>query len=155
MPDVWACSVIVPQNVKDKPGVTREPPKKRTRAQEARAMKSGADVEAEIKSKAGKVFLDMFGGSGRVSTAMSSEHKRPAINLEIKEGYDLTQGPVQVSIIRCIRDQKVHGFHLAPPCSTFSRARRGRRCPKAGGGWPRALRCKEHPWGMQMAMSLK
>ena len=41
-----------------------------------------------------------------------------------------------------------HAIFLAPPCNTFSPARRGRRRGRGRGGWPRALRSKQYVWGL-------
>lgn len=110
-----------------------------------------AAVKAEIDEKSGKVYLDLFGGCGRVGECMSSSEGIPGVNLELNLGYDLTCPRVIDVVKDAITCGKVAAFFCGPPCSTFSRSRRGKRKAGSSKGWPRALRSKDHPAGLPVS----
>lgn len=106
-------------------------------------------AEIEEKTEEGRqVFMDLFGGCGRISEYMRSNEGMPAINLEILDGYDLTNPGIIQTIKTAIQEGRVGSFFCGPPCSTFSRSRRGKRRPGSKKGWPRALRSSTYPRGL-------
>eukprot|EP00959_Pyramimonas_sp_CCMP1952_P214525 4489476-Pyramimonas_sp.AAC.1 len=84
------------------------------------------------------VFLELFAGSERLLQAIL------ALTLSWGEAWDLARGReydlLMVSnlerLFRRLRRRRWWWIHMAPPCSTFSRARRP------------PLRSPDYPWGL-------
>jgi hypothetical protein len=101
---------------------------------------------SQARFRRAQVFLDLFGGCGRVS---KSWRRRGYATLcfEIGQGpeFDLCNPKVIQVILGWIRAGVVAGIWLATPCSTWSRARRG---PRDRRGPPPPLRSTQYPAGL-------
>lgn len=119
--------------------------------------KMAADFDEEMGRQSKSVFLDLFGGTGRVGkAAMLQQPSLGSLKLDINCGWDLTDADLVRSIIHAVRQGHVRALMLAPPCNTWSRARRGRRKSKSNRGWPLAVRNNANIWGLPAAdLSLK
>ena len=94
-------------------------------------------------------FLELFAGSGRLTETVK-KHAAVYIPQDIfdRKGkfvggeMDLTVSENQVRIRTLVRKQKVRWLHCAPPCKTFSRARRTDQWGSA-----EIFRSEEYPMG--------
>ena len=83
------------------------------------------------------VVLDLFAGHGGVTKALE-KLGRKALAVDVKYGseFDITLKSYYSWLCRIIRSGLVVAVMMAPPCTTFSRARRP------------PLRSSAHPWGL-------
>ena len=92
-------------------------------------------------------FVEIFGGSGRVSEAMSSLGYvvAPVLDLTNSKAYDISQTEMMRWIFHMLDSEAFRSLLLAPPCTTFSPAAfpavRSYKVPK---GWDR-----KHPKVLQ------
>ena len=108
-----------------------------------------------------KVFLDLFAGSARVASH-AQKVGLVSLALDIDTGYDLTDPDTVAAITRRIQKGEVLAVMLAPPCNSWSAARRGKQRivdSKNGKstrkvGWPRPLRSKAFIWGLHSQVQL-
>ena len=93
----------------------------------------------------GLIGLDLFGGTGSVSRAWRRMgHGSVLIDVSAHESLNINDVRLQRIILGWIRSRRVHMVFLAPPCSSWSRARRG----PPGGRMPQALRSKQSVMGL-------
>ena len=92
----------------------------------------------------GDIFLDLFGGVGRVGRKVSLAGCANCILLDIAFGFDLLAKGRVDDIIFCIRNGKVRGTMLAISCNSYSAATRA----PIGSRMPRRLRSREYPFGI-------
>lgn len=90
---------------------------------------------ARRASHARQVFLELFSGSGGVSRALAQNGPHAAIDVDIRQGVDLTHPSVKGLIRGWMRSRVVRGLWLGFPCTTWSNARRP------------ALRSRKELWG--------
>ena len=120
--------------------------------------KSDADFMREMDHRTAggkKVFLDLFAGSARVASH-AEKVGLVSLALDIDSGYDLTDPNIVTAILNAIRKGQVLAVMLAPPCNSWSSARRGKMRTVASKngqstrkvGWPRRLRSKAFIWGL-------
>ena len=118
---------------------------------------SDAEIVALLKAELGRelrrchrrrkqVFLDLFGGTAGVTAAIR-KLGYGCICFELTRGqqYDLTCRAVLKLVKGWISSGVVIGASVATPCSTFSRARRGKPAVPDSG---RIVRSRSHPWGI-------
>ena len=100
----------------------------------------------EAAGTTGLVALDLFGGTGGLARWWRSR-KIGAIILDmaVHPWLDLTSLAVQTTLIGWVRSRSVHFLLLAPPCASWSRARRG---PPGPTGPPAAIRSNQHVLGI-------
>ena len=84
------------------------------------------------------ILLDLFCGVGRVA-ASAEKLGFPALGLDINGGWDLTDDCILHVLLMAIASGLFAAVCLGLPCSSWSRARRGKGGKK---GWPRKLRSK-------------
>ena len=110
-------------------------------------------LKAELRRELGRccrrrkqVFLDLFGGTAGVTAAIR-KLGYGCICFELTRGqqYDLTCRAVLKLVKGWISSGVVIGASVATPCSTFSRARRGKPAVPDSG---RIVRSRSHPWGI-------
>ena len=92
----------------------------------------------------GDIFLDLFGGVGRVGRKVSLAGCCNSLLLDISFGFDLLARGAVSDITSYIRNGKVRGVMLAIPCNSFSAARRA----PIGSRMPRRLRSDDFPFGI-------
>lgn len=117
-------------------------------------MKTGEELRAAIMAVAmgAAVFLEIFSGSARLSSCMTSVGIA-AIGVDILQGYDLLRADIEAVIGELIKGGFIAGIWLATPCQGLGRARRGTPWKKrlAKGtqkGFPAAIRGRGHEWGL-------
>lgn len=94
------------------------------------------------------ILLDLFCGVGRVA-ASAEKLGFPALGLDINGGWDLTDDCILHVPLMAIASGLIAAVCLGPPCSSWSRARRGKGGKK---GWPRKLRSKTEIRGLTDAI---
>jgi len=120
--------------------------------------KSDVDFMREMDHRTAggkKVFLDLFAGSARVASH-AEKVGLVSLALDIDSGYGLTDPNIVTAILNAIRKGQVLAVMLAPPCNSWSSARRGKMRTVASKngqstrkvGWPRRLRSKAFIWGL-------
>ena len=119
-------------------------------------MKTAADFKQAMDSLlvGGRpILLDLFAGTCVVGTA-AEMHGWASLSMDILNGPDLTDKDMLDAIIAAINGGQVAAVMLAPPCNSWSSARRGKRNARtkdgklSNKGWPRALRSPNAPWGL-------
>ena len=90
-------------------------------------------------------LLDLFSGCGRVANAARArEYLATEVDILLGDHCDMSLRKVTRALCRLIELKRFSCAMLAPPCTSFSRARRG----KPGGKMPGPLRTSESPWGL-------
>ena len=84
---------------------------------------------AAARSKPGGFVLEIFSGSGHLSSACKKKGLGVIGALDVKRGahFDLTRAEVQDAVIRLLRSGAVSYVHFGTPCTVFSLARKGLR----------------------------
>ena len=93
--------------------------------------------------KPGSYFLDIFGGLGCAAQRVACLGPT-GIVVDLCDNFDITDGTNLTSILEAVRSGKVIGTCLAPPCESFSGAR---RAPEWS-SMPHKLRENEHVMGL-------
>ena len=94
----------------------------------------------------GRIALDLFGGAGRVANRWAAKgYGALTIDLWNGDGYDLLDAAIQNAVLGYIRARRVTAVCAAPPCGSWSRARRG---PADGSGPPPPIRSTSRPLGL-------
>ena len=115
--------------------------------------KSGGDLRAAVLALGTAVFLEVFSGSARLTSAMLAAGVA-AFGVDILEGYDVVDPDVRGAVLDLIREGVLVGLWLGTPCQGLGRARRGRswldRQARGGrkSGWPAAIRGPNNVWGL-------
>lgn len=86
------------------------------------------------RSRASQVFLVLFAGTGRVAAALRTHHDAGAVAVELDDDplFELEHLSTVEHICGWISPGCVAGVMIATPCSSWSRARRGK--PGSPGG---------------------
>lgn len=92
----------------------------------------------------GDIFIDLFGGVGRVGRRVSLRGGPNALLLDFSYGYDILSATAVDDIILFARGGRLKGIMLAIPCNSFSGARRA----PLGSKMPRRLRSDTQPYGI-------
>ena len=91
-------------------------------------------------------FLDIFAGTGGVGAALASYGANCVlIDVNVNKNDDVTNPMFIKSLRASLREHKIAGVMIAPPCNSFSLA-----VSRSG----RALRSKECPRGLPKDMSI-
>lgn len=94
-------------------------------------------LRAHLTSNTLPVFLEVFAGSSRVTRALQEAgHAAVAVDIQRGEEHDCTDPGVLQTIEALVTEGHMKGVFLAPPCSSWSAARRG----KPGGKMPKPVR---------------
>ena len=110
----------------------------------AAVRRRGQCATASTHCKRGDIFLDLFGGVGRVGKFVSQRGGPNTLLLDVPYGYDILD-PRSVADMICIaKSGKLVGIMLAVPCNSFSAARRA----PIGSKMPRRLRSDAYPLGL-------
>jgi hypothetical protein len=110
-------------------------------------MKSAEELATLIRGAAAGgllIFLELFSGVGNVARS-ASNLGFSSIALDMKEGWDITSPCILAVLLAAISCRLVAAVSLAPPCASWSRARRGK---PNGKGYPRKLRSKKEIMGL-------
>ena len=119
-------------------------------------MKTAVDFKQAMDSllvSGRPILLDLFAGTCVVGSA-AEKHGWASLSMDILNGFDLTDRELLDAIIAAINAGQVAAVMLAPPCNSWSPARRGKRQARtkdgklSNKGWPRALRSVNAPWGL-------
>lgn len=94
--------------------------------------------------KRGDIFIDLFGGVGRVARCVSQRGGPNAIVLDFSYGYDILRPGAVEHIAQLAKAGRLKGIMLATPCNSFSAARRA----PLWSSMPRKLRSEQHPHGI-------
>ncbi|CAE8600432.1 unnamed protein product, partial [Polarella glacialis] len=87
----------------------------------------GKDPKAAPTSQQPKYFLELFSGSGVLTTAFKQAGCNVLPACEILNGvqFDLTRHSTQEALLRLLRTGRVWYVHMGTPCTVWSRARHG------------------------------
>ncbi|CAE8612690.1 unnamed protein product, partial [Polarella glacialis] len=87
----------------------------------------GRDPKAAPTSQQPKYFLELFSGSGVLTTAFKQAGCNVLPACEILNGvqFDLTRHSTQEALLRLLRTGRVWYVHMGTPCTVWSRARHG------------------------------
>ena len=79
-------------------------------------------IRSRVQNEA--IFLELFSGSGNLSKALR-RLRLDSSEVEILKDnrFDLSRRPVQLSVLRFIREGRVWGVHCGTPCTIWSQAR--------------------------------
>ena len=83
-------------------------------------------------------FLEIYSGCSRLSLAVKEKGLSVLPPIELKEGFDMCERPLFMSLLGMVRAKRIRFIWVAPPCTTFSLA----RTPK--------LRNLKTPWGFDV-----
>lgn len=84
-------------------------------------------LRAHLTSNTLPVFLEVFAGSSRVTRALQEAgHAAVAVDIQRGEEHDCTDPGVLQTIEALVTEGHMKGVFLAPPCSSWSAARRGK-----------------------------
>ena len=95
----------------------------------ARLEKPGNNGEMHSKATpsipSSGMFLELFAGTGRLTSAVRALSKATLTPVELKDGalFDLRRRSIQETVLSWIRSGRVAFVRLGTPCTVFSRAR--------------------------------
>ena len=83
-------------------------------------------------------FLEIFSGNGGLTKAVRRLNLKAADPIDIAAGHDVTKPTTLKQILKAIRERRIRWLHLAPPCRSYSVARRPQH----------RLRSRRYPGGL-------